>query len=79
MKIKVHSMKKISSCPLPLLPVWAMTSGIVVLRGFWGAGRWGISGLTFLKRYINVCCGDGGGFALLLQTGFLVWICRCEM
>ena len=36
MKIKVHSMKKISSCPLPLLPVWAMTSGIVVLRGFLG-------------------------------------------
>lgn len=31
MKIKVHSMKKISP-PLPFLPVWAMTS-IVVLTG----------------------------------------------
>lgn len=32
MKIKVHSMKKISFCPLPLLPVWAIACSIGFLH-----------------------------------------------
>lgn len=66
MKIKVHSMKKISP-PLPFLPVWAMTS-IVVLTGVrvGGGGKQGGRGFLgcIVFTYINVC----GFFVLSLQT-----------
>lgn len=60
MKIKVHSMKKISPSPLPFLPVWAMTSGVAVKRFggllYFPQGYRGFLGrLFFFLMYINVC------------------------
>lgn len=62
MKIEVHSMKKISPSPFPLLPGWAMTSDVVVqscffclfgLVWFWqsGSGFW-----VCIFKNVYKCC-----------------------
>lgn len=67
MKTKVHSMKKISFCPLPLLPVWAIACsiGFSRVRG----GYWWVSDIaSFLCVYKNVCFHVLCYYVLSLQT-----------
>lgn len=90
MKIKVHSMKKISSWPLPLLPIWAMTSGVVVQMGFF-FGRvvgdfWVYGFKNVYKCLLHVFCLLFCFCGLLfyfnqvcLLVCLFVWICRSQM
>lgn len=77
MKTKVHSMKKISFCPLPLLPVWAIACsiGFSRVRG----GYWWVSDIaSFLCVYKNFAFMF---FAIRFfhSKHSLVWTHRCQM